>query len=76
MKAGFTNYAVLQNHRSFESIRGLSPKMAKEVTGYIFGGTHKTSKDYTLSQLRDMDLKSKPESFFEGDDRSSLDQIR
>lgn len=50
--------------------------MAKEVTGYIFGGAQKTSKDYTISQLRDMDLKSKPESFFEGDDRSSLDQIR
>lgn len=76
MNAGFVNYAVLRNHRSFESIRGLTPKQAKEVTDYIFGGKKESSKDYTISELRDMDLSDKGDSFFEDDERASIEQIR
>lgn len=76
MNAGFVNYAVLQNHRSFESIHGLSPKQAAEVKGYIFGGKKEKSKDYTIAELRDMDLSGKDDSFFEGDNRSSIEQFK
>lgn len=36
----------------------------------------KTSKDYSISELREMDLSDKDDSFFEGDDRKSIDQIK
>ncbi len=36
----------------------------------------KTSQDYTITELRDMDLKSKPDSFFEGDKRKTVEILR
>lgn len=34
------------------------------------------STDYTVSELKDMDLSDKPDSFFEGDDRKSVEGLR
>lgn len=42
----------------------------------VLADEEEKSSDYTISQLRDMDLSDKDDSFFEGDDRSSIDQIR
>lgn len=36
----------------------------------------KKSKDYTIAELRDMDLSGKDDSFFEGDKRSTIDKLR
>lgn len=34
------------------------------------------STDYSIADLREMDLSGKGDSFFEGDERSSIEQIR
>lgn len=75
IKAGFTNYAVLVNHKSMETIRGIGAKRAKEIRAYI-NGESESSADYTISELRDMDLSDKDESFFKGDERASIDQFK
>lgn len=36
----------------------------------------KKSTDYTVSELRDMDLSDKDDSFFEGDDRKTVQKLR
>lgn len=36
----------------------------------------KSSSDFTISELREMDLSDKDESFFEGDERASIDQFK
>jgi len=42
--------------------------------GYKVDGD--SSSDYTISELRDMDLSEKDDSFFEGDSRSSIEQFK
>lgn len=76
INAGFINYAVLRNHKSIATIRGVGQKGAKKIHKYLEGGNKNHSSDYTISQLRDMDLSDKDESFFEGDDRRSIDQFK
>lgn len=34
------------------------------------------SSDYTIAELREMDLSEKDDSFFEGDQRSTIDTLR
>lgn len=34
------------------------------------------SADYTIAELREMDLSDKDESFFKGDERQSVDQFK
>lgn len=36
----------------------------------------KTSTDYKVKELRDMDLADKPDAFFEGDDRKTVARLR
>jgi Holliday junction resolvasome RuvABC DNA-binding subunit len=77
IKAGFVNYAVLRNHRTIQTIRGIDKQTAEKIKEYIQGKKDRDkSTDYTISALRKMDLSDKDESFFEGDDRSSIDQVK
>lgn len=74
INAGFTNYAVLLNHGPIETIRGIDHKTAQKIRAYLGGDTEK-STDYTVAQLKDMDLSDKDAAFFEGDDRKSVQDL-
>lgn len=77
LEAGFTNYAVLKCHRSFESIRGMDPDTAREIKAYLgLIESQDHSTDYTVAELKDMDLSDKGEAFFEGDGRKSVEDLR
>lgn len=50
--AGFTNYGVLKNHRSIESIRGLAGKKAEEVKDYLQGNYDKPDSSNTKKEIQ------------------------